>query len=131
MEQDIKTKIAFWYYSCGLTQEEIARRLSLTRQKVNAIIGALKDDGIVTVSIRGCERDYPEWEHLLEEHFDLEQVVADGRAAWNEALGQIRVEGGTEDERTTFYTALYRCYERMINISEDGRYYSAWDGQVH
>jgi hypothetical protein len=23
MEQDIKTKIAFWYYSCGLTQEEI------------------------------------------------------------------------------------------------------------
>ena len=69
MEQDIKTKIAFWYYSCGLTQEEIARRLSLTRQKVNAIIGALKEDGIVTVSIRGCERDYPEWEHFLEEHF--------------------------------------------------------------
>ena len=64
-------------------------------------------------------------------HFDLEQVVAEGRAAWNDALGKIRVVGGTEDERTTFYTALYRCHERMINISEDGRYYSAWDGQVH
>lgn len=75
MEQDIKTKIAFWYYSCGLTQEEIARRLSLTRQKVNSIIGSLKEDGIVTVSIRGCERDYPEWEHLLEAHFGLEQAI--------------------------------------------------------
>ncbi|MBO5687217.1 MAG: GH92 family glycosyl hydrolase, partial [Alistipes sp.] len=64
-------------------------------------------------------------------HYDLERVVAEGRSAWNNALGKIRVEGGTEDERTTFYTALYRCYERMINISEDGRYYSAWDGQVH
>ena len=64
-------------------------------------------------------------------HFDTERVVEAARKAWNEALGQIRVEGGTEDERTTFYTALYRCYERMINVSEDGRYYSAWDGQVH
>lgn len=64
-------------------------------------------------------------------HYDIERVVAEGRAAWNDALGKIRVVGGTEDERTTFYTALYRCHERMINISEDGRYYSAWDGQVH
>ena len=64
-------------------------------------------------------------------HFDIERVVEQGRKAWNEALGQISVEGGSEDERTTFYTALYRCYERMINVSEDGKYYSAWDGQVH
>lgn len=64
-------------------------------------------------------------------HYDIERVVAEGRAAWNDALGKIRVVGGTEDERTTFYTALYRCHERMINISEDGRYYSAWDGQIH
>ena len=30
-----------------------------------------------------------------------------------------------------FYTALYRCYERMVNITEDGQYYSAFDHQVH
>ncbi len=41
------------------------------------------------------------------------------------------MEGGTESQRRVFYTALYRCYERMINISEDGRYYSAFDHQVH
>ena len=42
-----------------------------------------------------------------------------------------RVEGGTEAQRKVFYTALYRCFERMINISEDGQYYSAFDHKVH
>jgi predicted alpha-1,2-mannosidase len=41
------------------------------------------------------------------------------------------VEGGTEAQRRVFYTALYRCFERMINITEDGRYYSGFDHQVH
>ena len=54
-----------------------------------------------------------------------------GRALWNEALGKIRVKGGSEDERIVFYTSLYRCYERPVCISEDGRYFSAFDGKVH
>lgn len=63
--------------------------------------------------------------------FDLERLARGARDDWNRTLGQIRVEGGTDDERAVFYTALYRCHERMVNISEDGRYFSAWDGQVH
>jgi predicted alpha-1,2-mannosidase len=54
-----------------------------------------------------------------------------GREIWNKALGKIRIQGGTPDERTVFYTSLYRCYERPVCISEDGRYFSAFDGQVH
>ena len=41
------------------------------------------------------------------------------------------VNGGSEDDKTVFYTSLYRCYERPVNLSEDGRYYSAFDGQIH
>ncbi len=63
--------------------------------------------------------------------FDLERIAKGARVEWNEALGKIAVEGGTEDEKTVFYTALYRCHERMVCISEDGRYFSAWDKQVH
>ncbi len=63
--------------------------------------------------------------------FNLERLAKNGRAEWNRLLGRVRVEGGTEDERTVFYSALYRCHERMVNVSEDGRYFSAWDGQVH
>ena len=71
--------------------------------------------------------------HMLNEitAYDIEAVVEAGRKAWNKTLGKIRVEGGTEDERTTFYTALYRCHERMINISEEGRYFSGFDKQIH
>lgn len=61
----------------------------------------------------------------------FDAVEAAARSKWNQALGQIAVEGGTESQRKVFYTALYRCYERMINITEDGRYYSAFDHQVH
>ncbi len=59
------------------------------------------------------------------------QLQTAGREIWNEALGKIVTEGGTEDERIIFYTSLYRCYERPVSISEDGRYYSAFDGKVH
>lgn len=63
--------------------------------------------------------------------FDFRAVVAAARKAWNDALGKIEVKGGSEDEQITFYTALYRCHERMINISEEGRYRGPFDKQIH
>ena len=53
------------------------------------------------------------------------------KARWNQTLGRIAVEGGTDTQRKVFYTALYRSSERMINITEDGRYYSNFDHKVH
>ncbi len=54
-----------------------------------------------------------------------------GREIWNEALGNIMIQGGSKDERISFYTSLYRCFERPVCISENGRYYSAFDGTIH
>ena len=68
-------------------------------------------------------REIPAW--------DFDRIRQAARARWNEALGRIEVEGGTEAQRKVFYTALYRSYERMTNITEDGRYYSAYDHKVH
>ena len=62
--------------------------------------------------------------------FDLDRVADEARAAWNAKLSLIRVEGGSDDEKTVFYTSLYRCFERMVDITEDGRY-RGWDGEVH
>ena len=59
------------------------------------------------------------------------ELQSEGRDIWNEALGKIKIDGGTSDEQTVFYTSLYRCFERPVCISEDGRYYSAFDGTVH
>ena len=61
----------------------------------------------------------------------LAEVQKTGRDIWNKELGKIDVSGGTEDDLIVFYTSLYRCYERPVRISEDGRYYSAFDGKVH
>ncbi|MGL5618849.1 MAG: glycoside hydrolase family 92 protein, partial [Tannerellaceae bacterium] len=45
-------------------------------------------------------------------------------------LDKIEVTGN-ENDKTIFYTSLYRCFERPVNISEDGRYFSAFDGKIH
>ena len=63
--------------------------------------------------------------------FDPAPLLSYGRKKWNESLGKIKVEGGTENDRAVFYTSLYRTYERPVNITEDGRYFSAFDGKVH
>lgn len=63
--------------------------------------------------------------------YDVDVVAKAARATWNEALGKIQARGGSDTDRHVFYTSLYRCYERPICLSEDGRYYSAFDGKVH
>lgn len=63
--------------------------------------------------------------------YDLASVAQRGREAWNTVLGTIKVGGGSDDDKTVFYTSFYRCFERPICISEDGKYFSAYDGQVH
>jgi predicted alpha-1,2-mannosidase len=63
--------------------------------------------------------------------WDFNQIRVTAKRRWNETLGQIQVTGGTPEQKRVFYTSLYRCYERMINITEDGQYYSAFDHQVH
>jgi predicted alpha-1,2-mannosidase len=49
---------------------------------------------------------------------------------WSKLVSQIKVEGGTLAQKRSFYTALYRCHERMVDITEDGAYYSGFNKQV-
>ena len=47
------------------------------------------------------------------------------------AVGAIQIVGGTETQRTIFYTALYRSLLRMTDITEEGRYFSGYDHKIH
>jgi predicted alpha-1,2-mannosidase len=58
-------------------------------------------------------------------------VEAETREVWEQALGSLNVAGGTEKQRSIFYTALYRSLGRMTDITEDGRYFSGYDHAVH
>jgi predicted alpha-1,2-mannosidase len=83
--------------------------------------------GISFISVeqakKNLQEEIPAW--------SFDKVKRNARDRWNEVLGQIQVEGGTPEQKRVFYTSLYRCYERMVNITEDGQYYSAFDHQVH
>ena len=69
--------------------------------------------------------------HREQQGFSVAAVAKAGRKAWNDKLSAIRVEGGSDDQKTVLYTSFYRTMERPVCLSEDGRYFSAFDGQVH
>ena len=79
------------------------------------------------VSIEGArknlEAELPGW--------DFDKVRADAKAAWNKELSRIEVSGGTEEQTTNFYTALYHTmiHPGLFN-DVDGRY-RGHDGKVH
>lgn len=64
-------------------------------------------------------------------NYDVDSVALAGRNVWNESLGKIEVESMDDNDKTVFYTSLYRTYERPVCLSEDGKYFSASDGQIH
>lgn len=63
-------------------------------------------------------------------NYDIDALAAEGRKTWNETLGRIKVKG-PENRKKVFYTSYYRTFERPICMSEDGRYWSAFDNKVH
>lgn len=83
--------------------------------------------GISFISVEQAKKNL----HREIKDISFDEVKERGRSIWNKTLGKIKVEGDCEDSKIIFYTSLYRTYERMICISEDGRYYSSFDDQVH
>jgi predicted alpha-1,2-mannosidase len=62
--------------------------------------------------------------------WDLDEMSDNAREKWNSVLSGIEIEGGSENQRRVFYTSLYRCFERMVDITEDGQYFSIWSNRV-
>ena len=83
--------------------------------------------GISYISVEqaklNLEKEIPAW--------GFETVKAQAQKAWLDVMSQIQVKGGTPAQKRVFYTALYRCYERTVDINEHGQYFSAYDGKVH
>ena len=59
--------------------------------------------------------ELPDW--------DFEKVVEEGKAKWNEELSKVKIQGGSETDRTIFYTALYHTMIHPATFSDfDGKY---------
>jgi len=83
--------------------------------------------GISAVDLAGARKNL---EQELS-HWDFDRVRQEARQAWNRELGKIEVDGGTEDEKIIFYTALYHAFIHPGIFSDvDGRY-RGMDGKIY
>ncbi len=83
--------------------------------------------GISFISIEQARKNL----YREQKDFNVAALAQTGRDIWNLALSRIAVKGGTEDDKIVLYSSYYRTFERPICMSEDGRYFSAFDGKVH
>ena len=73
-------------------------------------------------------REVPDW--------SFEAVKERAKAAWARELAVVDIEGASDAQRSTFYTALYRAlqFPRMFHEPDAGgkmRHYSPFDGKLH
>jgi len=73
--EQLRARIAWYYYVAGLTQQEISDRLGIARARVNKIAGQLRADGSVVVEIRLPLVSCVELEEKLKETFGLKSVT--------------------------------------------------------
>ncbi len=82
--------------------------------------------GISYVSMENARKNLEA--EVGKQHFDEVRAMAHDK--WNEALGRIRVSGGTEEEKTIFYTALYHSLLHPNIISDVNGEYPAMESGV-
>ncbi|MGN9164300.1 sugar-binding transcriptional regulator [Tissierellaceae bacterium HCP3S3_D8] len=68
-------KVSYYYYKNGLTQAEIAKKMNMSRQRVNRILKKALEENIVQIKINDVDKYNVELENKLEERFNLKQSV--------------------------------------------------------
>ncbi len=68
--------------------------------------------------------------------YSFDELKIQANQAWNNELNKIVVEGGTNDDKTLFYTSFYRALlfpKIFYEFDETGKiiHYSPFDGKVH
>ena len=71
----LRARIAWYYFAAGLTQQEISDRLGIARARVNRIAGQLRADGSVVVDIRLPLASCVELEENLKQAYRLKSVA--------------------------------------------------------
>lgn len=99
------------------------------------------DDGVtVQVKVASSYISSGQAEQNLQTELGHFKTLEDSKAAaweiWNKHLNQILVEGGTEEEKATFYSCYFRASlfsRQFFEMDTVGKpyYFSPYDGQIH
>lgn len=74
-------------------------------------------------ALLNLQTEKPDW--------DFDALRQKTRSSWADALSTIDVTGGTEAEKISFYTALYRAQHHPNIYNDVNGEYTGYDGQVH
>jgi predicted alpha-1,2-mannosidase len=74
-------------------------------------------------ALLNLDTEKPDW--------DFDALRQDTRASWNDALSTITVDGGTDGDKTSFYTALYHAQHHPNIYSDVNGEYMGYDDVVH
>lgn len=102
-----------------------------------ARFGYPEDISELTINVRiatsfiSMEQALVNLENEIPDDVSLSQTELKTRAEWEEKLGRVQIEGGTDDNRTVLMTSVYHALQYPYETHEYGKYYSAYDDQVH
>ncbi len=85
----LRTRIAWYYYVEGLTQRQIAERLRINRIRVNRILASCREEGLVQIRINSKLTTCIELERKLERAFGLDEVVVVPSPALEEDVPEV------------------------------------------
>lgn len=128
----------FYYKAAVIDSELVLNENIIDKDHAIALIGFSTKKGEkiharVASSFISWEQAELNLKELGNNSFD--QLVAEGRHAWNDILGRIEVEDDNIDNLRTFYSCLYRSVlfpRNLSEINEKGEvlHYSPYNGKV-
>ena len=83
------------------------------------------------VAISGVDIEGAIGNLIMARHHTFDEARRAADQTWEQALGKLKVDGGSKEQKRCFYTALYHCMTAPYLWSdEDGRYRGT-DKQIH
>lgn len=73
--QHLAVKVAQLYYDSGLTQDDIAQKLRLSRPKVSRLLQEARDAGLVKITVADLPGSHTDLEYQLEQRYGLVDVL--------------------------------------------------------
>lgn len=75
LTNDLRTRAAWLYYKEGLTQDQVAQELGMTRTKVLRMLAAARLDGTVQIRVLSQHSRCVELERRIEKKYGLERAI--------------------------------------------------------
>ncbi len=87
--------------------------------EVKVAISAVDTDG----AIKNMQAEIPGW--------NFDEIRKQSYDTWNKEISKIKVKGGTKDQNTVFYSAMYHAFVQPNTFMDVDRRYRGMDLQIH